>query len=346
MAQDEGTITLSIGGVEFCLAPDPADPGGDLGSMMSVSRIRGGEVTIRLDHFVGTLHVKNYNIAPAVAVVAKPPPSSRGTKRTASDAVASDSDAAGFGLPAGPPPKTAKFTRANHSRDDAMRLAVEEWDRIKGTPDAPSRREFARSRGIKHSTFSHYAHRDPTKRQRIGVRCGKRAVVSDEVGESLARHFAPPTEAEGEGEAGGGDEARRVATTGDVVDVLLRLAPELSPKQASNYIHHTWKRKHGARRGIAVAGKRKRRPPRRAAPPSPPLPTMMEATPRVREDGIPGHAHVKEEEDEGDGEEPLPPILPELPPPAVAHRNYASLQYDPHALVPDPHGVPDPNDVV
>lgn len=53
---NDATLTLSIGGVDFCLAPGPAAAAEN---MISVSKIMNGEVLINLNNFVGTLRVKN-----------------------------------------------------------------------------------------------------------------------------------------------------------------------------------------------------------------------------------------------------------------------------------------------
>lgn len=58
--EEETTFTLSLGGVEFTLAPtvgNEAGPAAD--NVMSVSTIGDSEVLINLNHFVGTLRVRN-----------------------------------------------------------------------------------------------------------------------------------------------------------------------------------------------------------------------------------------------------------------------------------------------
>lgn len=52
------TFTLSFGEVEFCLTPDAASAATDV---MSISKINNGEVSIDLNNFSGTLHVKDPN---------------------------------------------------------------------------------------------------------------------------------------------------------------------------------------------------------------------------------------------------------------------------------------------
>jgi len=62
-SQEEATtFTLSLGGVEFCLAPSAADGSSAADNddvMMSVSNMSNGEVVINLNKFVGTLRVRN-----------------------------------------------------------------------------------------------------------------------------------------------------------------------------------------------------------------------------------------------------------------------------------------------
>lgn len=263
--EEDSTFTLSIGGVEFCLTPSPDVDDDhhrdhhdrDNDSMMSVSKIRNGEVLINLTNFVGTLRVKNYNIDAAGLSTSNMPSvytgnnsgnnnrysnTSRGRKRTTSGS-GNDNDDNDHDHP--------KKKRINHSKDDTMKNAVEEWFRIKGMEGAPSRAKFARSRGIKPSSFSQYACDDPSKRRKLGARVGRTSLVSEQVSELLAQHFSlnnPNDNSNGNNENEDDeddDNANDVVTNTprEVVEGLMQLQPELTMEQATNYVNRTWRRK-------------------------------------------------------------------------------------------------------
>mmetsp|Transcript_37450 Transcript_37450/g.80837 ORF Transcript_37450/g.80837 Transcript_37450/m.80837 type:complete len:369 (+) Transcript_37450:90-1196(+) len=265
--EEDSTFTLSIGGVEFCLTPSPDvddddDRHRDNDSMMSVSKIRNGEVLINLTNFVGTLRVKNYNIDVAGLPTSNMPSvyggnnsnnrysssnsnnnTGRGRKRTASG---SGNDNADDDNNNNNDHHHPKKKRINHSKDNTMKNAVEEWFRIKGTEGAPSRAKFARSRGIKPSSFSQYACDDPSKRRKLGARVGRTSLVSEQVSELLAQHFSL-TNPNGSGNNEDEDEDGNDVVTNtprEVVEGLMQLQPELTMEQATNYVNRTWRRKH------------------------------------------------------------------------------------------------------
>lgn len=219
---EDTTITLSIGGVEFCLTPssDAASAEG----VMAISKICNGEVLIDLNNFVGTLHVKNYNIEVEAAI--SPP----AVNVNARERVAGKKRAA-----AAASSEKEKRKRTDHSKDDKMKNAVEEWDRIKGQEGCPSKNAFARERGIKHQTFHKYVADDPAKRRKIDCRIGKASIISKQTSDILAQQIF------------GEDEESDTHTSGTIVAVLMQLQPELTHTQASNYVSRTWMKKYGGR---------------------------------------------------------------------------------------------------
>lgn len=226
--EEETTITLSIGGVEFCLTPsatddDEDDYSADAANSMSISKICNGEVLINLNNFVGTLRVKNYNIGAALPTV-----------NNAKKRAAHNHDT----------PSSEKKIRTNYSKDDKMKNAVEEWDTIKNQDIVPSKAAFARERDIHPHTFAVYVHDDPSKRRKIGSRTGKKSLVSDQNSELLAQ-YTPLAE--------GGDEDGHTAST--VVGNLMQLQPQLSFEQARNYVQRTWRNNHGERLKKRSSGK-------------------------------------------------------------------------------------------
>eukprot|EP00581_Thalassiosira_minuscula_P002881 CAMPEP_0183738038 /NCGR_PEP_ID=MMETSP0737-20130205/53675_1 /TAXON_ID=385413 /ORGANISM="Thalassiosira miniscula, Strain CCMP1093" /LENGTH=275 /DNA_ID=CAMNT_0025972485 /DNA_START=30 /DNA_END=857 /DNA_ORIENTATION=- len=216
-SRDEASITLSLGGVEFCLTPSPTDDDEDdvADSMMSISKICNGEVVIDLNNFVGTLRVTNYNIDAPLGgedIAAKPK-----AKKSADDKGGN---------------KVNRKRYTNHARDDKMKNALEEWDRIKNSDEVPTKAAFARARGIEPRTFTRYARDDPSKRPKIGQR-GNRSLVSADTAQLLALHYA---------DGGNGDDDTSPPTSREVIDSLMLLQPELTPAQAANYVQRTWKK--------------------------------------------------------------------------------------------------------
>ena len=123
--------------------------------------------------------------------------------------------------------------RTNHSKDDKMKKAVEEWDAIKAKnlPFPPSMAEHANKNGIKVKTFEKYACSDRSKRRKIGSQSGRKSIVSEDNAEFLIQHTIRA------------DRANEGLTQTQVQHNLETLQPELLPKQAKNYIARTFKKK-------------------------------------------------------------------------------------------------------
>ena len=71
----------------------------------------------------------------------------------------------------------SKAKSTNHAADDKMGGSVKEWDILKDSVGAPSKKAFALSKLIHPSTFQYYAHNDVRKRREIGGRVGKHSVA-------------------------------------------------------------------------------------------------------------------------------------------------------------------------
>ena len=99
---------------------------------------------------------------------------------------------------------------------------MKEWDILKTSVGAPSKKSFALSKGIMPSTFQKYSHNDTSKRRKIGERVGKPSVVSAYNVEFAVQHtiHAYP--------------ANEGLTAADVVWAILQLQPELKTIQARN----------------------------------------------------------------------------------------------------------------
>ena len=69
-----------------------------------------------------------------------------------------------------------------------MGEAVGEWDRIKILPNRPTKKAFAKSRGINPHSFQKYAHNDLSKRRTIGSKAGKPSIVTDDNAEFVIQH--------------------------------------------------------------------------------------------------------------------------------------------------------------
>lgn len=235
--EEETTITLSIGGVEFCLSA--SNSGGsnadDNDTTMFLSKISSDEMIINLKNFVGKLHIKKKESSASFHANAN---KKKATKKTAGKkrVAASSPSAASASASAAKttPDQSQKRKRTNYANNDTMKKAVEEWDKIKNQPNAPSRGEFAAQYGLNSRTFFHYSCDDLSKRRKIGGQPGNNSIVSDETMEQLVQQL------------GGGDynylANLEIAT---VMNALMELQPELKREQARNFAKRTWRAKIG-----------------------------------------------------------------------------------------------------
>ena len=129
--------------------------------------------------------------------------------------------AAANGLPAASTAKP-KAKRKCHGNDDKMGEAVGEWDRIKILPNRPTKKAFAKSRGINPHSFQKYAHNDLSKRRTSGSKAGRPSIVTDGNAEFVIQHAIRA------------DRANDGFTASQVIHNLQQLQPELAPLQASN----------------------------------------------------------------------------------------------------------------
>ena len=132
-----------------------------------------------------------------------------------------------------PPP--TKNKRTNHTVNDAMANAVEEWFRIKDAPNAPSKAAFARQKQLKPDTFKKYVHDDPDKRRKLGRHAGRPSLLSEGNSQFLMQHTIRA------------DRANNGLTPAQIIENMTTLQPELSQLQSRNHYHRTFIKKHADR---------------------------------------------------------------------------------------------------
>ena len=117
-----------------------------------------------------------------------------------------------------------------------MIKAVQEW--FNGGPIHDSARQklsmatFAQMKGLPATTFKYYVHKDPNKRRKLGVPCGRKPLISNKTSDVLCevaiRH----------------DRANMGLTPAQLEDKIQLVAPHLSHKQIKNHRSRTFRRKH------------------------------------------------------------------------------------------------------
>jgi len=112
------------------------------------------------------------------------------------------------------PPTKNKCT--NHAVNDAMAKAVEEWFRIKDTPNATYKAAFARQKQVKPDTFYKYVQDDPDKRRKLGQHAGCPSLLFKCNSQFVMEHTI------------GADRANNGLTPVQIIENMSILQPELS----------------------------------------------------------------------------------------------------------------------
>jgi hypothetical protein len=132
---------------------------------------------------------------------------------------------------------TAVAKQANHSLNDNMKIAVEEWDAwdVVAQGKKPSKAGFARKKGLIPDTFKKYAHDVPSKRRKLGASVGRTSLVP----EDKSQFFMELTVR--------ADRANAGFTPAQIKANFMKVIPTLTQEQASNHYHHTFIPKHSDR---------------------------------------------------------------------------------------------------
>ena len=135
--------------------------------------------------------------------------------------------------------RTKLGTHNSWSSDPRTIEAVQEWFNDGPILD-PARQKmsmasFAQMKGLSATTFKYYVHKDPNKRRKLGVPCGRKPLISNKTSDILCevaiRH----------------DRANMGLTPAQLEDKIQLVAPHLSLKQIQNHRSRTFCNKHKPR---------------------------------------------------------------------------------------------------
>lgn len=107
------------------------------------------------------------------------------------------------------------------------------WDNIKNKPGVPSMTKYAMGAGYPISTFIAYVHKDISKRQKFGVKVGRKYVIIESSTEFLIQHKHTIRS----------DRANDDRTPTQLIKNCLMLQPNLKPEQVKNFANRTFRKK-------------------------------------------------------------------------------------------------------
>ena len=124
--------------------------------------------------------------------------------------------------------------RANHSLNDNMKIAVEEWDAwdVVAQGKKPSKAGFARKKRLAPHTFKFYVHDDKSKRRKLGASVGRTSLIPEDESQFFMEHTVRA------------DRANAGFTPAQIKANFMTVMPTLTQEQASNHYHHTFMPKH------------------------------------------------------------------------------------------------------
>ena len=132
--------------------------------------------------------------------------------------------------------RTKRGTHNTWSSDPRMIEAVQKWFSDGPILDSAQQKmsmvSFAKMKGLPATTFKYYVHKDPNKRRKLGVPCGRKPLISNKTSDVLCevaiRH----------------DRANMGLTPAQLEDKMQLVAPHLSHKQIQNHRSRTFRNKH------------------------------------------------------------------------------------------------------
>lgn len=126
----------------------------------------------------------------------------------------------------------SKANKPKDNYDNLLRKAVAEYDATRGDKEKPSLRAIGKKWGISKSTLQSYCTDDKSKRQAPGCKPGRKSLLTDEEFEELFQYTLDADL-----------DPDQANVRPEVINMIQKVQPTLSPDQAQNYYQHTFLKK-------------------------------------------------------------------------------------------------------